>query len=796
MDFAENNPNGSINSNQVTVSEKVAAKALDPAFIEEQKRIFKNSWVPVCHESELPEPYDFRTSSIGNENIIICRAPDGKINALLNVCPHRGMLIERRPQGSFLEGQASGNPKRITCMFHAWQFDMRGNCVYVAREKEGYQDRFCKDDAGLRRLRCEVNFGGFVWVNMNDQPAVFLEEWAGPAFSSIQSQISSEALEVVHYHKEVVETGYRELMSQNLSAINSDMDATSFDYGHLVTRHGKPDNQDAAKGNSFPSPNAKTCTSVRIFPGFAFNLDGPTLNVSTITPLNDGQVMIEHRGLAPQADSKEVRHLRSKYYNDRFGPFRLQERSEPEQNEADLDNLNSWYTHYNDEWLRWMDKHPNGETRLVELPTSRSKNGELDENSELSGPHIVVIGASHAGVAFVDKVRKNGFVGRLTVFDRQVGGPMERPPLSKGFLLGGGETVESKSLLRQKKWYKTNRIKLKTQSNVEAIDTKKKTVTVSSGDVIKYDNLVIASGAIPRELPDTQGMGNAFTLRQPSDANAIRQAANNSDTVVIIGGGYIGLEVAASLRKKGMTVTVIEAAERILARVASKPLADRLTKLHEDNGVQVLTGVGVDSINAESGIFESVTLTSGEKIVGDMLITGIGVFPDSTLAARAGIETQRKDGGAILVDEAMRTSEKDVFAVGDVALRRDQLLAIESVHNAQETAAVAAAAVTGSIAPTIQTPWFWSDQYDVKLQSVGVVPINDDDVYQVARPGKREGAVSFWSYRGDDLVAVEVVNDPATYMEARQCLDTKQYPDPKQISNPSFSPIDSGGARS
>ena len=148
-------------------------------------------------------------------------------------------------------------------------------------------------------------------------------------------------------------------------------------------------------------------------------------------------------------------------------------------------------------------------------------------------------------------------------------------------------------------------------------------------------------------------MGNAFTLRQPSDANAIRQAANNSDTVVIIGGGYIGLEVAASLRKKGMAVTVIEAADRILARVASEPLADRLTKLHEDNGVQVLTGVGVDSINAEAGIFESVTLTSGQKIVGDMLITGIGVFPDSKLAAEAGIETQRKDGGAILVDETM-----------------------------------------------------------------------------------------------------------------------------------------------
>ena len=144
----------------------------------------------------------------------------------------------------------------------------------------------------------------------------------------------------------------------------------------------------------------------------------------------------------------------------------------------------------------------------------------------------MVIGASHAGVAFVDKVRKNGFVGRLTVFDRQVGG-MERPPLSKRFLLGGGETVESKSLLRQKKWYKTNRIKLKTQSNVEAIGYKEKDRNSRSGDVDKVRQFAIASGAIPRELPDTQGMGNAFTLRQPSDANAIARPQ-----IILIGGHH------------------------------------------------------------------------------------------------------------------------------------------------------------------------------------------------------------------------------------------------------------------
>ena len=166
------------------------------------------------------------------------------------------------------------------------------------------------------------------------------------------------------------------------------------------------------------------------------------------------------------------------------------------------------------------------------------------------------------------------------------------------------------------------------------------------------------------------------------------------------------------------------------------------------------------------------------------------------MAADAGIETQREDGGAILVDDAMQTSVKDVYAIGDVSIRRDQSLAVESVHNAQETASIAAAAITNNALPAIQTPWFWSDQYDTKLQSVGIVPVGESDIYQVARPGKKEGGISFWSYRDENLIAVEVVNDPATYMEARQCLDTNQSPDPKQISNRSYSPIDSGGARS
>ena len=464
-------------------------------------------------------------------------------------------------------------------------------------------------------------------------------------------------------------------------------------------------------------------------------------------------------------------------------------------NPAENAEQNTLAAHYLNEWSMWMDSHPEGLQRITEKG-SVNKDGTDETNESPVGPHIVVIGASHAGVSFADRLRKNGFVGNISIFDKQVGGPMERPPLSKGFLLGGGESVESKSLLRQKKWYKSNKVRLKTQSTVHSIDKDKKTITVNNGDVIKFDKLVIASGAVPKELPSSKDMGNAFVLRQPADANAIRQTANNSDSVVIIGGGYIGLEVASSLRKKGMEITVIEAGERILARVASQPLADLLHKLHEDNGVNVITGVGVESVNQEDGIFHSVTLSDGRVIEGEMLITGIGVFPDSKLASDSGLETQFDNGGAILVSNEMQTSDENIYAIGDVALRREQNIAVESVHNAQESAAIAAAAIAGVDGPNIQTPWFWSDQYDAKLQSVGIVPVQDDNVYQVERPGKRDGAVSFWSYRGNELVAVEVVNDPATYMEARQCLDTKRFPDPKQISKPSYSPIDSSGGRS
>jgi NADPH-dependent 2,4-dienoyl-CoA reductase/sulfur reductase-like enzyme/phenylpropionate dioxygenase-like ring-hydroxylating dioxygenase large terminal subunit len=811
---------------------------------EEQQKIFKNIWVPVCHESELPEPYDFRTSSIGNENILILRAADNKVHAYLNVCPHRGMLIERRPQGTFLEGQASGNPKRITCMFHAWQFDMKGNCVYVAREKEGYQDRFSKDEAGLRRLRCETKYGGFIWVNMNDKPSMSLDEWVGAPLGILADSLDYEPLEVFHYHKEIIKTNFKINYEKSIKLRNDFIKNTNtewiekqifsgsdisfeehkkifknievafggsklpsskkidFDYGHAVAGTFGDLNQSGGKQAddleklAFPKMKPGKWFMVDLFPGFNFSLHGSALSVSTITPLGPDEVMVEYRGLGLQSDSDEMRSARVKHHNSIWSPFALGGAyiKVGEQNESqDLDQ--DCFHHYFNEWGRWMKRYPEDYDKTYIPTVSVSVSDEstltqvITEKPALTGYNVVVVGASHAGINFADKMRKNGFEGNLTILDRQSGGPMERPPLSKAFLVDEEEKINPVFLLRKKKWYKDQNITLKTKTNVQKIDLETKSVVLDGGEKIYFDKLVLSSGAMPRMLPSAIGMKNAFTLRQPADAVAIRDKMNDAKTAIIIGGGYIGLEVAASLRKKGIAVNVIEAADRILARVASSSTADYLSELHTSHGVNLTTGINVEEIIQDGDSFSGVKLSDGTVLNGDMLIVGIGVLPDSKLANEAGLETQRNDGGAILVDNLMYTSHPDVLAIGDVALQRGASIAIESVHNAQETATIAASTLMEVAPPSIQTPWFWSDQYDTNLQSVGVVPVGDSDVYQITRPGSREGGISFWSFRQKNLIAVEVINDPATYMMAKQCLDSNVSPDPDLIADIGYSPL-------
>jgi len=371
----------------------------DAIFEEELQNIFKKTWIPVCHESELPKHYDFRTTSIAREPVIVTRGPDNVVRAFLNVCPHRGMIIERRPSGSFYEGQPSGNPKRMTCMFHAWQFDMKGNCVYVSREKEGYQDRLCKEDVGLRRLRCEVKFGGFVWVNLADNPMP-LEDWAGAPFECLRKTLDAEDLEVFHYHKAIVDTNYKLWHDTNCEFYHDFMhyhnrvtgfnDAyfarknEAFENGHIVVgtfevNYEHYEGFESRAELSFPHLPPNQWYMIDLFPGMNFNLRGSALRCDVVTPLGPNLTMIEFRGLGLKRDTKEERQTRINHHNSIWGPFgrnlhedligvqgqgtTMRPGSEPrrilhgrQENQTIHDE--NGMRHYYDEWGRWMNRTP------------------------------------------------------------------------------------------------------------------------------------------------------------------------------------------------------------------------------------------------------------------------------------------------------------------------------------------------------------------------------------------------------------------------------------------------------
>lgn len=413
--------------------------------------------------------------------------------------------------------------------------------------------------------------------------------------------------------------------------------------------------------------------------------------------------------------------------------------------------------------------------RLVNSPLSISEGERI--------MRIIVIGASHAGIAFADAMRRNGFTGALTLVDRQEGVPLERPPLSKSFLASDPQD-DDRFVLRKPDWFASNDIELIGGCDVTSIDPNAGLVHTDDGHRFSYDRLVLATGATPRRLAATKGLTGVFELRHPGDARRLRTAARTARSVVVIGGGYIGLEVAATLAKSGKEVSVVEAAPRLLARVASPPVSEFFADLHSAAGSRMITGAAVSSIESEGGAVTGVMLADGQDLAADMLVVGIGVAPETTLAAAAGAET---DNG-ILVDDGMETSVAGIYAIGDGALRRGSVhgVRIESVHNAQDSAERAAAAISGHEPPADQAPWFWSEQFDVRLQSAGIVPTAGDDLHHVRRPGKREGGFSVWSYDGTTLCAVEAVRDPAGYMLGKTCLEKGLSPTPAQAGDPAF----------
>ena len=398
--------------------------------------------------------------------------------------------------------------------------------------------------------------------------------------------------------------------------------------------------------------------------------------------------------------------------------------------------------------------------------------------------HIVIIGASHAGLSCAERLRGAGFDGRITVLDRDPGLPLQRPPLSKTYLKADHADGEAAFALRKSDWFDNFNIMFRPDCAVSAIIPEARQIHLADDSSVSYDHLVLATGAFARPLPQAADAPNLHVLRTAGDARGLRSGLTDVRTAVVIGGGYIGLEAAASLRSLDIDVHVVEMAPRLLARVASPALSEHCAALHRQHGVQLHLGTATQNIQTDkSGRITAVHLAGGQAVDTQLVLAGIGIIPDTALAEAAGLAV---DNG-IVTDAEYLTSDPHISAIGDVA-RAPAIhpFRVESIHHAQFSGAMVAARLTASAAPSREAWWFWSDQYDVKYQMAGLVPAQAPSVSSVTRTGRRENSLSVWSYDGAELVSVEAANDPQAYMIGKKCLEAGLSPASSDITNPDF----------
>ena len=389
--------------------------------------------------------------------------------------------------------------------------------------------------------------------------------------------------------------------------------------------------------------------------------------------------------------------------------------------------------------------------------------------------NIVVVGAGQAGAACVARLRADGFDGQITMIGEEPTPPYQRPPLSKKYLLGQMEL--ERLYLRPESYYPENAIDLHLNMEIEQIDRDAKCV-ISGDKRIPYDHLVLTTGSVPRHLPAAIGgdLGGVFVVRGLADVDAMAPAVAQDARVLIVGGGYIGLEAAAVCAAKGMKVTLIEMAERILQRVASPETSDYFRALHQSHGVDIREGIGLERLTGEGHVSGAV-LSDGSEVALDMVIVGIGIAPATALAQSAGLEI---DNG-IKVNEFGQTSDPAIWSAGDCASfpYKGGRLRLESVQNAIDQSENLARNIMGAKQPYLPHPWFWSDQYDVKLQIAG---LNTGYDRIVTRGGG--DAVSYWYFKGDDLLAVDAMNDPRAYMVGKRLIEAGKSPAQDAIADP------------
>ena len=390
---------------------------------------------------------------------------------------------------------------------------------------------------------------------------------------------------------------------------------------------------------------------------------------------------------------------------------------------------------------------------------------------------IVVVGAGQAGAALVARLRGAGFDGGITLIGEEPVPPYQRPPLSKAYLLG--DMPLERLFLRPESYYAEQDIRLLTDSRVSAIDPAAKTVALDSGS-IGYDQLALTTGSIPRMLPESAGglLDGVYPVRTLADVDAMAPKFVKGASVLVVGGGYIGLEAAAAAAKRGLDVTVVEVADRILQRVAARETSNYIRKLHRTHGVDIRERIGIQRLVGDTSV-EYAELSDGSRIRADFVVIGVGILPDTELAAAAGLEI---DNG-IKTDALGRTSVRDIWAAGDCASfpYRGNRVRLESVQNAIDQAETVAINMLGHKTPYDPTPWFWSDQYDLKLQIAGLNTGHTEIVSRISDDGSR---ASFWYFGKSRLLAVDAMNDPISYMVGRRLIEAGKTPDRESISDP------------
>lgn len=388
---------------------------------------------------------------------------------------------------------------------------------------------------------------------------------------------------------------------------------------------------------------------------------------------------------------------------------------------------------------------------------------------------VVVIGAGQAGASLVAKLRNSGFTGGLTLIGEEPVPPYQRPPLSKAYLLG--EMELERLYLRPESFYSDNDITLMTGAKVTGVDRVLKTVTVGE-QTISYDELVLTTGSDPRRLPAAIGgaLDGVYTVRTLKDVDDMAPEFRKDASVLIIGGGYIGLEAAAVAAKKGLKVTLVEMADRILQRVASPETSGFFRQLHRAQGVDLREGVGLDRLTGE-GRVSGAKLTDGTELEVDFVIVGVGITPATSLAEMAGVELEN----GIKTNSKGQTSDPNIWAAGDCASFpfKGERIRLESVGNAIDQAELVADNIMGAEKDYTAKPWFWSDQYDCKLQIAG---LNTGYDTVITREG--DGSVSYWYYKENHLLALDAMNDPRAYMVGKRLIEAGKTPDPEAVADP------------